>query len=457
MFSNRCPRQRSHVFIHCLAILTTWPPSTLQIFLRIFLQIPLRRSPRLRRSGVATCRGVCNCYNMSSFPDNAIAAWLASVGVLAITFDDGIAHDPLEVAVVTPVDRFLLAVNRPFDWFAASIPSSVPDRRRHRENTGSGASSSKTGPSVDSSKLPSPLRASGASTQLCTLRIAFLWSLSLATQVCSQDGNPIFVVDEYLVLAIAARSQLPACFTPLSIQNLGLVHLFLCASTNWTCTPTLARQRVSVISPPLTPEKTKRQDHMAAQTRLLRRAWACDHWVCEFVWCWRSWSAIRGSTRSFWRRWTCSVQLKARAFLGKWCSRRVPRSMPLLISRRFGRSEDTCRTCGAARSLSHKTRNGRSGSSYAPSGLSEPLEHMVCFQVHGASAAAQAARCSEQLAERAGILLPTTSASHSRRRQSMRSLALNVSSARTTSFSGLRGSHPSTMASSCGDNTGVHR
>ena len=38
--------------------------------------------------------------------------------------------------------------------------------------------------------------------------------------------------------------------------------------------------------------------------RLLRRAQAYDHWACEFVWCRRSRSTIRGSTRSSWRRWT---------------------------------------------------------------------------------------------------------------------------------------------------------
>ena len=74
-----------------------------------------------------------------SSPASAIAMWLASVRVLAITFDDGIAVDPLEVAIVTPVDRLIQAVVRPCDWFVASatigpcsahIPSCVPDRRR---------------------------------------------------------------------------------------------------------------------------------------------------------------------------------------------------------------------------------------------------------------------------------------------------------------------------------------
>ena len=77
---------------------------------------------------------------------------------------------------------------------------------------------------------------------------------------------------------------------------------------------------VSAISPPVRPEKTKRQEQMAAYAtpaQLLRRARACDRWVCEFVCCLRSWSTMRASTRSSWRCWTCSAQLKARAFLGK--------------------------------------------------------------------------------------------------------------------------------------------
>ena len=167
------------------------------------------------------------------------------------------------------------------------------------------ASGSKTGSSIASSNLPSPLRASGAFTQLSTLQRAF------DGPSCSPLGRAHWT------------ATLSLCRT--TLRTFALLH---CAD-------------VSVISPPArTPRPT-----------IIGRA--------NSYGVGRSWSTIRGSTHPSWRRWSCSAQLKSRGFLGKQCSRRGPASMPLLISRRFGRSESTSPNLWRSMSISRNTRNRR--------------------------------------------------------------------------------------------------
>ena len=81
-----------------------WLPSWLGIFLRYSQQ-----------------KGQLPVHFVAPSPGNAVAARLASVGILAVDVGDGDADNPLGLTVLTSDDHFLATIHYPPDWFVVSI------------------------------------------------------------------------------------------------------------------------------------------------------------------------------------------------------------------------------------------------------------------------------------------------------------------------------------------------
>ena len=56
-------------------------------------------------------------------PDNTVVVRLTSVGLSAVCISDGDADDPRGLALVTPDDLFLEAIDHLPDWFVVSVPT----------------------------------------------------------------------------------------------------------------------------------------------------------------------------------------------------------------------------------------------------------------------------------------------------------------------------------------------
>ena len=133
------------------------------------------------------------------------------------------------VAVVTPVDRFLQAVNHSFDWFVASVPvgpvlfSALSEQCPRLPSSPRGYGVSRIG--FENKIVDGSVEIAIAVLGYTAGRPAdsLLWSLSLATRVCLLHDNSVPVVDEYLVLTFVLTIQLPAPFTPPQALS-GLTH-----------------------------------------------------------------------------------------------------------------------------------------------------------------------------------------------------------------------------------------